>query len=424
MNHIMPKKTNLSLEPYKGTRDFYPEDEFIQQYIFSAMKRVAERYGYEPYNASILEEAALYRAKSGEEIVKEQTYTFKDRGGREVSLRPEMTPTLARMIAKRRQELAFPLRWYSIPNVFRYERPQRGRTREHWQLNADVFGISGVGAELELVRMANDIMREFGAEAKDFEIRVNSRSAAGWFLYDIESAGKNASLRRLIDKKNKMPFPEFKKELAKLAGRKEAETVLKRLAAKKPQNPELLKFIEELKACGIANVRYDASLVRGFDYYTGIVFEVFDTRKENPRSLFGGGRYDELLKIFGVPPVPAAGFGMGDVTMCDYLETHKLLPEYAPRTRAYLCEVGSVRAYAEGIAEYLRDRGISVAHDLTGRKIGLQLKTASRQSVPFAVIVGEKEMKSKKLMLKDLKTHKEWRLGKAEAAKKIFASEL
>src|SRR3989338_2736742 len=163
----------LSTDPYKGVRDFYPEDMAIQRYIFDTWAHVAESYGFERYDASVLEPAELYRAKTGEEIVNEQTYTFKDRGDREVTLRPEMTPTVARMVAARRRELSFPLRWYSIPNLFRYERTQRGRLREHWQLNADLFGVESIEADLELIRMADRIMKNFGAKQSDYEVRLN-----------------------------------------------------------------------------------------------------------------------------------------------------------------------------------------------------------------------------------------------------------
>ena len=171
------QKKKLSLEPYKGTRDFYPEDQFVQNYIFGVWRKVAESYGYLEYGASILEETDLYRAKTGEEIVNEQTYSFTDRGGRDVTIRPEMTPTVARMVAQKRKELSFPLRWYSIPNLFRYERPQRGRLREHWQLNCDMFGVDSIDADVEIISLAYDIMKAFGAKDENFEIRINDRKA-------------------------------------------------------------------------------------------------------------------------------------------------------------------------------------------------------------------------------------------------------
>ena len=247
----------LDTAPYKGVRDFYPEDMAIQNYIFNTWRKVAERLGYVEYGASLLEPTEIYTEKSGVEIVNDQTFTFTDRVDRSVTLRPEMTPTLARMIAARRRNLKFPLRWYSIPNLFRYERPQRGRKREHWQLNCDLLGMAGVEGDKEMICLIYANMKEFGASDQDFEIRINNS--------DIDNF----------------------RELA-------------------------------------PNLVFDPTLARGQTYYTGIVFEIFDTNKENGRALAGGGRYDNLLELFEVEPVPAIGFGMGDITLRDFLETHKL----------------------------------------------------------------------------------------------------
>ena len=255
--------TKLGTEPYKGVRDFYPEDMRIQNYIFNTWRKVAEERGYVEYSASPLEPTEIYTEKSGAEIINEQTFTFIDRGHRSVTLRPEMTPTLARMVATRRRNLKFPLRWYSIPNLFRYERPQRGRKREHWQLNCDLLGVAGVEGDKEIVSLVYAIMREFGAKNEDFEIKIN-HSDIGSF----KEIGPNFVL--------------------------------------------------------------DPTLARGQTYYTGIVFEVFDTNKANGRAIAGGGRYDNLLEIFEVEPIPAIGFGMGDITIRDFLETHTLGP-YASR---------------------------------------------------------------------------------------------
>ncbi len=247
----------LGTDPYKGVQDFYPEDMAVQNYIFNTWRKVVEKAGYVEYSASPLEPTEIYTEKSGAEIVNEQTFTFIDRGDRSVTLRPEMTPTLARMIAARRRNLKFPLRWYSIPNLFRYERPQRGRRREHWQLNCDLLGIAGVEADKEIVSLAYTVMKEFGAKDSDFEIRINN------------------------------------------------------------SNVDIFKEIGP-------NFISDSTLARGQAYYTGIVFEIFDSNKENSRAIAGGGRYDNLLEMFEVEPIPAVGFGMGDITLRDFLETHGL----------------------------------------------------------------------------------------------------
>lgn len=251
--------SKLSTDSYKGVRDLYPEDMAVQNYIFDIWKKIAQKYNYKEYNASPLEPTEIYTEKSGKEIVNEQTFTFQDRGNRSVTLRPEMTPTTARMIAARRKSLKFPLRWYSIPNIFRYERPQRGRRREHWQLNCDLVGIADIKADKEIVSVAYAIMKEFGAGDKDFEIRINNAD------------------------------------------------------------------IEDFKKIG-ENIVSDPSLVRGQAYYTGMIFEIFDINKENSRAIAGGGRYNNLLEMFDVEPIPAVGFGMGDIALRDFLETHKLKP--------------------------------------------------------------------------------------------------
>lgn len=293
----------LSTDPYKGVRDFYPEDMRVQNYIFSVWRKVAEQFGYEEYGASLLEYSDLYKSKGNDEIINEQTYSFTDRGGREVTLRPEMTPTLARMVAAQRKSLKFPLRWYSIPNVFRYERPQRGRRREHWQLNCDLMGIASTDtkADAEIIELAYKIMRAFGAKDEDFEIKVNDREGM-----------KTALLARGIPREN---IPALFRQWDK-SGAPDYEKTSSYSAT-----DELLRALEKRQ---ISNAKFDANIVRGFDYYTGMVFEVFDTHADNRRSLFGGGRYDNLLEIFGVEPIPTVGFGMGDITIRDFLETHSL----------------------------------------------------------------------------------------------------
>ncbi len=291
----------LSTEPYKGMRDFYPEDMAVQNYIFGVWRKVAEEFGYLEYSASLLEPSELYRSKGSDEIVNEQTYSFTDRGGREVTLRPEMTPTLARMVAARRKSFKFPLRWYSIPNLFRYERPQRGRRREHSQLNCDVMGIAGVEAEVEIISLAHAVMKAFGAKESDFVIKINNRNAMEQAL--IAQGTAKEEIPALFRQWDKGGIPKGQK----ISWSSATDGLL-----------------TGLKKRGVTNAEFDANIARGFDYYTGMVFEVFDTHPENRRSLFGGGRYDNLLELFGVEPVPTVGFGMGDVTIHDFLETHKL----------------------------------------------------------------------------------------------------
>lgn len=389
----MPETKKLSLEPYKGTRDFYPKDQFIQNYIFGVWRKVAERFGYLEYNASILEETDLYRAKSGEEIVSEQTYSFTDRGGRDVTIRPEMTPTVARMVAQKRKELSFPLRWFSIPNLFRYERPQRGRLREHWQLNCDIFGVDSIEADVEIISLAYEIMKGFGAKDENFVIKLNNRRALNRLFSEMGlDEEKQKTFRRLLDKKGKIP--DFDEQAKAILG--------KPFNANLEPDKETSELMQKLTKLGITNVVFEPFLVRGFDYYTGTVFEMYDTNPVNPRALFGGGRYDDLVGIFGVEKVSGIGFGWGDVTTRDFLETYNLLPEYQPPVKLYICHLENYLEAANQLASDLRKQGVNVAVDLTSRKVSQQVKTADKENIPFVLVVGEEEAKSGKFKLKNL----------------------
>ncbi|MBI5530564.1 MAG: histidine--tRNA ligase [Candidatus Doudnabacteria bacterium] len=411
----MSEIKKLSTEAYKGTRDFYPRDQFIQNHIFNIWRKTAESFGYLEYNASILEETELYRAKSGEEIVNEQTYSFTDRGGRDVTIRPEMTPTVARMVAQKRKELTFPLRWYSVPNLFRYERPQRGRLREHWQLNVDLFGVDGVEADVEIISVASAIMKSFGASTEDFEIRINDRRLLNYLLRQHLELNEEQvhKISKLIDKMKKMKAEEFLKEAAEVIGEKavKLEEVLfvkslDELGEKAPKSQgahELQTVFKNLEGLGIKNFVYDPSIVRGFDYYTGVVFEVYDTSPVNNRSVFGGGRYDDLVGLFEVEKVSGVGFGAGDVTIRDFLETHGLLPEYQPPVKLYICHLENYLNSANELGAQLRAAGLNVAVDLTGRKVSQQVKTADRESIPYVLVVGEEEVKTGKYKVKNLK---------------------
>ncbi len=424
------KVAKISTESYKGVRDFFPEEEAVQQYIFETWKKVAEKFGYNRYNASILEPSELYQAKSGEELVNEQTYSFTDRGGREVTLRPEMTPTVARMIAGKKRELGFPARWYSIPNLFRYERPQRGRLREHWQLNVDVFGISSIEADIEVICVADALLKEFGALASDFTIKVSSRKLlnavfANWYEFNDDQSMR---MQKLIDKKSKMTNEDFDIEAEKIVGKafkflnlgsksdeyEEAMSIPIIRSAK----DELDNVLETLKNRGIKNVIYDETLIRGFDYYTGIIFEVFDTNTKNNRSIFGGGRYDELMNIFEIEKVPAVGFGIGDVTMRDFLEIRGLLPKYISTTDIMICVMDSeFNDSAVIIADDLRKNGINVATNFSEKKIGDQIKSADKQSVPYITVIGPVEAQGKVFNVKRLADGKEITVSIGEASK-------
>jgi histidyl-tRNA synthetase len=420
------KAKKLSVESYKGVRDFYPSDMAIQNQIFDIWRNTAKKYGYEEYNASVLEPADLYKAKSGDEIVNEQTYTFTDRGEREVTLRPEMTPTVARMVAQKKRELTFPLRWFSIPNLFRYEQPQRGRLREHWQLNVDIFGIENNQAEIEVIQMAYDITRAYGLSNTDFEIRINNRKLMNYVTKEVFGLDndKAKKIGKLIDKKNKIKAETFEllaqeilneksEHFLTLINSKNFEEFTTHLPQTKEEHEglrEIKKVIEALEKLGITNARFDQTLMRGFDYYTGIVFEVFDNNPLNRRSIFGGGRYDDLLSLFGNEKVSAFGFGAGDVIARDLLETYGKIDEIKNSSPAdiYICLLNSECAdYSQDVAQILRQKGLKISIDYSFRKIGDQIKVADKMHIPYIICIGEEEIKTGQLKLKNLKSGEE-----------------
>ncbi len=422
---------NLSTDSYKGVRDFYPEDMAIQNQIFNIWRSTVEKYGYQEYNASVLEPAELYKAKSGEEIVEKQTYTFTDRGEREVTLRPEMTPTVARMVAAKKRELAYPLRWFCMPNFFRYEQPQKGRLREFWQLNVDIFGVDSLQAEIECISIAYEITKKYGLKDTDFEIRIGNRKILNYITFDILGLDEERSRKmlKLIDQKRKIPYDVFVStaevilndvpngekitKFITLMNSKNFEEFTANIPQTKEEHvglTEIKQVISGLEKLGITNAVFDQTLTRGADYYTGIIFEIFDNNPENRRSVFGGGRYDDLLSLFGGDKVSAFGFGAGDVVSRDLLTTYgKLIkPEESYPADIYICLLNKeVADYGQEVAQTLRSKGIKVSIDYSFRKIGDQIKNADKVHIPYVICIGDDEVKTGKLKLKNLKTGEE-----------------
>lgn len=417
----------LSPQSYKGTRDFYPSDQRVQNYIFSVWRKVSERYGYEEYSAPLLESLELYAAKSGQELVSEQTYSFVDRGGRTVTIRPEMTPSVSRMVAAKRQEIALPARLYSIANFMRYERPQKGRDREFWQLNVDIFGSDGIQPEAEMIAMAEGIMQEFGARSEDFIIKVNNRKLINFMMaqyFELDGA-KATALIKLFDRKNKLTESEFKDQSKEIFDEQfnekieKLENIIKaRSMADLPQEIRESSAVGEIQALftllermGVQNATFDITLMRGFDYYTGMVFEVFDANPENTRSLFGGGRYDGLVGLFGVDPISAVGFAPGATTTEDFLRTHDLLPEFVSTTNAYVITLGDFGRESGQLCADLRLAGLNIEQDLTNRKLEKQIKSAVKKQIPYLIFVGEQEVMSGNYTLKNTATEEEQKLN-------------
>lgn len=427
--------TALSSQPYKGTRDYYPEEKRVQNYIFDTWKRVVEQFGYEEYGAPILENLEIYAAKSGQELVNDQTYTFTDRGGRTVAIRPEMTPSVSRMVAARRQELAYPARLFSIANFMRYERPQRGREREFWQLNVDVFGVDEIAADVEIITIADTILKEFGAKKGDYIIRVNNRKFIHYMMAEylgLDSVGAQ-QMTKLFDRRGKITEQDFDEQALEILGQAQAGDIekIKQIIdaqdiASLPEElqhasalSEIRTVFEGLEKAGVDGAVFDATLMRGLDYYTGTVFEVFDTHPDNNRSLFGGGRYDGLVGLFGAEPISAVGMAPGNTMIENFLEVHGLLPENISKTDIYIVLIGDAMDDARRIAYELRQAGLNVEVDITSRKLDKQIKTAVKKNIRHILFVGTKDAESGQYSLKNVVTEVEEKLSPAQIIEKF-----
>lgn len=400
-----------------GFRDFFPDAFALRRHIFSAWRRVGARYGFTEYDGPPLEPLELYTRKSGEEIVA-QLYEFEDRGGRAVALRPEMTPTFARMIAARAAGLAKPIRWFSIPQLFRYERPQRGRLREHFQLNMDIVGETDPLADAEIIAAGIDALRELGLGAADIVVRISDRRLVAALLETLGiPPDAHLAVFAAIDRLEKEGEARVRERLAAVGveGRRaerlfEALDVpLADLAAAHPgaeledAAARLAAVFSHLEAAGLADfVRFDARLVRGLAYYTGTVFEIWD-RRDELRAICGGGRYDDLLKALGGVDLPALGFGMGDVVLAELLRDRGLTPSELLRVDDYLiCVSEAERPAALGLARALRDQGRHVLYDLRARGVGRQFKAAHQAGAARAIVLGPDELERGVVSLRDM----------------------
>jgi len=446
-----------------GFRDSYPEDQALRNHIFATWREVARRYGFVEYDGPPLESLELYTQKSGAEIV-EQLYWFQDKGERKVALRPEMTPTLARMVGARAQALKKPIRWFSIPQLFRYERQQRGRLREHFQFNMDIIGEAGALADAELIAAAIDVLRAFGLGPNDFKAHVSDRrilrSVIDSYLAPYRRDFEQAELPydsqievayRWIDKVDKVPSAGTELHRKKLVkelqfvwthrtGHKSRalvpeETVSRILAVGELKSQDALRSglvqgegenheadglfecVAALESMGLKDfIQVDLSIVRGLAYYTGIVFELFDASK-SLRAICGGGRYDGLLKALGGADLPALGFGMGDVVLGELLKEHRVQVPASGSLDAFLVAVGG-----DDLPEVLkrshelRDRGVAVEYALKQQAIRKQLELAASRGAPRAVIIGPEERENGVAVVKDLAGGVETRVPFGELA--------
>ncbi|WP_285742446.1 histidine--tRNA ligase [Lentzea sp. NBRC 105346] len=420
----------LPTAPYRGTRDFLPQEMSIRTQVFHRLYDVIERYGFLRYDGPILESAEIYEAKSGREIADQQLYTLTDRGGRRLALRPEMTPSVARMIAGNAGQLQFPVRWYTNVNCHRYERPQRGRVREHWQINVDIFGSDSASCEIEIFELIHDMMAALGASTDMWKLRANDRVLLESILTDIVEipADKLRDVSSVVDRWEKYPREQLAEQASELGV---SDKQFDRLAEALTSGASVLDDISQdarershlmhvLNSSAADLVIFDPLIVRAFEYYTSTVFEVFDANPANNRSLFGGGRYSNLASLFTPQQIPGIGFGMGDVTIHDFLDTHGLRPE--PRSEVDVVVIPLDESLAEParqVARQLRGAGLRTSTPLEARKLGKELARASRAGAQAVVIIGPDEWNAGTVTVRAMATKDQRQVPVASAVEAV-----
>lgn len=404
-------------EHIKGFRDFYPEEMRARRQVIDALERVARRYGFREVGTPALERTQLYVDKSGEEIV-EELYSFADQGGRELALTPELTPTVARMVVAKQQALPKPIKWFSTRPFWRYEEPQQGRFREFYQTNVDSFGSSDPTADAEILAFTADALTELGLTESEFEFRVSHRDILGGLLEAFEADVDVPAAIRAVDKREKIEgatyhdllvesgltadqagtFDELLSvdELSELTDFSDTE----RLTAAVTNLQDVLAAAEDFGAREYCTLSLDTA--RGLDYYTGTVFECFDSTGDVSRSVFGGGRYDELIEGYGGQPTPAVGVALGHATLSLLLERAGVWPEETITTDYYVLQVGDTRGVAAGIVQKLRSLGHTVETDVSGRSFGAQMGYADNINAQTVIIVGEQDLESEQVTIKDM----------------------
>lgn len=398
------------IQPVKGTRDFYPEQMAVRSWLYETAREVSESFGYQEWEAPLLETLDLYAAKSGEELVKEQSYVFTDRGGNEITLRPELTPSLARLIAQKQQQLTFPLRWWSFGPFWRYESPQKGRTREFFQWNVDMLGPNTPEADAENVAVLATFFQRVGLTPNEVMILVNDRRLidAQFDKFDVQKEFRPA-VSSWIDRREKMSPDEWKafgKEIGLTDSQFENLKAMLNDKELWQQSPEQVRFYKAIEALEMSHfVQFDPSIMRGLLYYTGTVFEAWEVGGEIRRSILGGGRYDNLLSDVGGDSLPAVGFAMGDVVITLLLEKYGLLPENldvnpAPVLVTVFDEERQLASLK--LAKQLRAKGLKVVVYPEVTKLGKQFKYADRIGARVTLVLGPDEAEKSQVAVKDL----------------------
>ncbi len=414
-----------TITPVKGTRDFYPEDIAIRVWLYNLIRKVAESFGYQEYDGPFLEKLELYAAKSGEELVKEQAFVFPDRGGEMIALRPELTPSLARMVAQRQDSLIFPLRWWSFGPFWRYERPQKGRSREFFQWNIDLIGPNLPEADAEIAAIAIEFFKVVGLSEQQISLHVNSRKLMDERLRMLGvPTEKHSAVFHLIDRREKMKAGDWDAYGQEIGLSMAQMDGLKSLLADEKlweQSDELRRFFRALEALGVREyARYDPQIIRGLDYYTGIVYEARDEAGEF-RAVLGGGRYDNLVADVGGEPVAATGFAMGDVVITLMLRQYGLIPAFTASPAQVMVTVFDEELHHQAISfsAYLRSAGLNVNCFPEPARLPKQLRYADRMGIRLAVILGPDEISSGCVTIKDLQRGEQVTVSRSEAAEKI-----
>lgn len=398
----------LNLQPIRGFEDFYPERQVFRRWLFEKMRQISQRFGYQEYEGPCLESLDLYAAKSSEELVQEQTFIVKTKSGEKLALRPELTPTLARMVAKKQTILPRPIRWFSIGPRWRYEKPQKGRSREFYQWDIDLLGVESPEADAEIIAIAATFLKEINLSPSEVVIKVNNRRLMENKLDLIEiPKQKILQVFQAIDKKEKMKENEWESWLKEIGLNNLQIKDLKGILKDKDfggESEELTAIFSTLKDLGLEKyVEFDPLVVRGLDYYTGTVFEAKDKDKKF-RAILGGGRYDNLVEIVGGPRIPGVGFAAGDKVIEELLKKFGKMPQINPSPTKVLVTVFDESLYRESlkITRQLREAGIPTEIYLTLEKLDKQLKYADRQGIPWVVIIGPNEASNQMITLKNL----------------------
>jgi histidyl-tRNA synthetase len=408
----------------KGTRDFYPEDKFKQNWLLDQIRKVSESFGYQEYEVPYLERLELFAAKSGEELVKKQAFVFQDRDGEEITLRPELTPSLARMVAQRQGELVYPLRWWAFGPIWRYERPQKGRSREFFQWNIDMIGVDSPEADAELIAVAANLFKDLGLKPEQVRIRLNDRQLMYQKLQEIGvEVTRTADVLHLIDRRDKLTSEAWVQYALEQGFSNtiifRLDTLLNNFDLWK-DSPRLVRCMQALEIMGVREfIQYDPKVIRGLDYYTGVVFEAFDV--DGGRAILGGGHYGNLVADVGGDSLSGVGFAMGDVMFPIVLEKYGLISAKIPAPAEVLVTVFDEETLLESIkmAESLRGTGLRVICYPESAKLPKQLKFADKLGIRMAVILGPDEVKTGKAVLKNLKTTEQVSVSIAELDQEI-----